>query len=81
MEATTITVEMPIQLYQQLQLLAEDECAKPMEVLSRLVKVAVQRRAQPATRAFQRILERATDLGVDDLAEHHDHYLYGVDTE
>jgi hypothetical protein len=32
---------------------------------------------QPATQAFQAILERATDLGVPDLAEQHDHYLYG----
>ncbi len=32
---------------------------------------------QPATQAFQAILERATDLGVPDLGEHHDHYLYG----
>jgi hypothetical protein len=27
---------------------------------------------------FQRILARATDLGVSDLAEQHDHYLYGT---
>lgn len=27
---------------------------------------------------FRRILERARDLGVGDLAEQHDHYLYGT---
>jgi hypothetical protein len=27
---------------------------------------------------FRRILERACDLGVGDLAEQHDHYLYGT---
>ena len=32
---------------------------------------------QPATQAFRAILERAIDLGVADLAEQHDHYLYG----
>ena len=32
---------------------------------------------QPATQAFRAILERAIDLGVPDLAEEHDHYLYG----
>lgn len=32
---------------------------------------------QPATQAFRAILERATDLGVADLADQHDHYLYG----
>jgi hypothetical protein len=31
----------------------------------------------PSTQAFQAILERAIDLGVPDLAEQHDHYLYG----
>lgn len=28
---------------------------------------------------FERILARATDLGISDLAEQHDHYLYGVE--
>ncbi len=27
---------------------------------------------------FRRILERSRDLGVGDLAEQHDHYLYGT---
>jgi hypothetical protein len=27
---------------------------------------------------FRRILDRARDLGVGDLAEQHDHYLYGT---
>jgi hypothetical protein len=30
-------------------------------------------------RAFARILERAMDLGVTDLAKQHDHYLYGTE--
>jgi len=30
------------------------------------------------TRAFEEILVMATDLGVPDLAEQHDHYLYGT---
>ena len=29
--------------------------------------------------AFSALADMAQDLGVDDLAEHHDHYLYGVD--
>jgi hypothetical protein len=36
-----------------------------------------ERRVESPTRAFRRILERATDLGVTDLAEQHDRYLYG----
>jgi len=29
--------------------------------------------------AFSALADMAQDLGVDDLAEQHDHYLYGVD--
>lgn len=29
--------------------------------------------------AFRRILERAADLGIIDLARQHDHYLYGTE--
>ena len=81
METNTITIEMPVQLYQKLQLLAEDEHANPLEVLYRLIKVAPRRQTRPTTQAFQRILERASDLGIDDLAEHHDHSLYGVEKQ
>jgi len=35
--------------------------------------------AQPTSHVLQQLLTLATDLGVDDLAEHHDHYLYGVE--
>ncbi len=43
------------------------------------------RRNQPAYAiaeekgAFSALADMAQDLGVDDLAEQHDHYLYGVD--
>ena len=33
----------------------------------------------PSNRAFRKILERATNLGVSDLAEQHDYYLYGTE--
>jgi hypothetical protein len=33
----------------------------------------------PSNRAFRRILERATDLGISDLAEQHNHHLYGTE--
>ena len=29
-------------------------------------------------RSLKRISERAQDLGIEDLAEQHDHYLYGT---
>ena len=81
METNTVTIELPAQFYAQLQALAADEQTDPVEVLIHLIAVAIQQRIQPQspTRAFQHIRERATDLGVTDLAEQHDHYLYGVE--
>ena len=69
METETVTIELPAQFYAQL------------ELLTHLIAVAMEQRIQPQspTRAFRRIRERATDLGVKDLADQHDHYLYGVD--
>ena len=78
---STVTLELPDYLYHQLQLLAEDEQTDIIELLRRLLAATNGHKTPPqaTTRAFQRILERATDLGVNDLAEQHDHYLYGTD--
>jgi hypothetical protein len=56
------------------------EQADVVEVLRRLIAQA-REREQPSTSggALDRILARATNLGVEDLAEHHDYYLYGVE--
>ena len=35
----------------------------------------------PAPNALQELLDLATDLGVDDLAEQHDHYLCGTEKQ
>jgi hypothetical protein len=80
MSSETVILKLPASIYADLQSLAENEQTEPSEMVARLVKAArCERQAEPATRAFRRILERATDLGVTDLAEQHDHYLYGVD--
>lgn len=39
---------------------------------------ANESQAQPKNQALARILARAADLGVSDLAEHHDDYLHGM---
>jgi uncharacterized membrane protein len=79
----TVTLEVPTQLYGQLQTRAEAEQTDIVELLRRLLAQTNEHRAepQPTTRAFQRILDRATDLGVTDLAEQHDHYLYGTEKQ
>jgi len=77
----TITLELPTELYSQLQIVAEAEQTDIIELLRRLLAPVngQKTRMQATTRSFQRILDRATDLGVTDLAEQHDHYLYGTE--
>jgi hypothetical protein len=36
---------------------------------------------KPAQNVLKRILAKAKDLGVSDLAEQHDHYLYGTEKQ
>jgi hypothetical protein len=81
MPPDTVTIELPRPLYARLESLAQEEQTDMMALLSRLVVLAAKSSpsAKPQTRAFQRILDRATDLGVNDLAEQHDHYLYGTE--
>jgi hypothetical protein len=80
MPSKTVFLELPASVYADLEYLAENEQTEPSEMVGRLVKAArCERQTEPTIRAFRRILERATDLGVSDLAEQHDHYLYGTD--
>lgn len=80
MVSETVILQLPASLYADLESLAADEQVEPAEVIARLVEAARrQHEAESPSRAFRKILERATDLGVSDLAEQHDHYLYGVD--
>jgi hypothetical protein len=82
MESETVILQLSASLYSDLESLAAGEQLEPTEVIARLVEAARQRhQADAPTRAFRRILERATDLGVTDLAEQHDPYLYDVDEE
>jgi hypothetical protein len=80
MSSKNVVLELPAAVYADLESLAEKEQTEPSEMVARLVKAAGHEpQAEPTTRAFRKILERATDLGVTDLAEQHDHYLYGTD--
>jgi hypothetical protein len=75
-----VTLQLPAGLYAELQALASDEQKDPVELIAYLVamvrehQIDLSAQPKPSTLAFQRILERATDLGVTDLAEQHDHY-------
>jgi hypothetical protein len=83
MTVGTVTVKLPEDLYIRLDSLAKQERTDLVELLNRMATSAVSPRTQvePSTTAFQRILGRATDLGVSDLAEQHDHYLYGTEKQ
>lgn len=80
MESETVILQLPASLYADLESLAIDEQIEPIDLIAHLVEAARQHHEAGApARAFRKILERAADLGVTDLAEQHDHYLYGVD--
>jgi hypothetical protein len=83
MTVGTITVKLPRDLYARLDTLAKQERTDVVELLGRLAasEAASRTQSEPSTLAFQSILARATDLGVSDLAEQHDHYLYGTEKQ
>ena len=83
MTVGTVTVKLPKDLYARLDTLAKQEHTDLVELLGCLAASATVSRTQvePSTTAFQRILGRATDLGISDLAEQHDHYLYGTEKQ
>lgn len=83
MTVGTVTINLPKDLYIRLDTLAKQERTGLVELLDRLATVAMvqQTELEPSTIAFQRILDRATNLGVRDLAEQHDHYLYGTEKQ
>jgi hypothetical protein len=70
-----VTLKVPQDLYARLEALATAERTDVLEFLRRIAEPEPE---PEEVSAFQRILERATDLGVSDLAEQHDHYLYGL---
>ena len=79
MTVGTVTVKLPRDLYARLDSLAKQERTDVVDLLSRLAASRAQ--GEPSTVAFKHILARATDLGISDLAEQHDHYLYGTEKQ
>jgi hypothetical protein len=85
----TITVELPSEVYEGLRLLGAEDRIDPVQVLADLVKRAqmlwvpdtaeTKSAAPTAPDPLKLIADLAQDLGVEDLAEQHDHYLYGTE--
>ena len=76
MTARMVTLKVPQELYARLEALAT---AQRTDVLEFLRRVTEGQQESSAPSAFDQILEMATDMGVSDLAEQHDHYLYGLE--
>jgi len=43
------------------------------------IQISPESKSAIKPKALKRILARARDLGITDLAEQHDHYLYGTE--
>jgi hypothetical protein len=85
----TITVELPSEVYDGLRVLGAKQRIDPVQVLADLVKraqvlwvpdsAAVEDPAPKEPGLLEQIASLAQDLGVEDLSEQHDHYLYGTE--
>lgn len=72
---------------QTLEVIYDGEVFRPQEPVDLAPNQRYRATIEPTTeeqplsgmpRSIARILQRAEDLGVPDLAEQHDHYLYGT---
>ncbi len=79
MSTPPITLELPSDLYTQLQEMADTEEKGLVALIEQLLAEATKQKDLKPKSAFKNILSYATDLGVTDLAENHGHYFYGVD--
>lgn len=87
----TITLELPSAVYDDLRELAEEHQVDLVRELTGLVTRArllqvpdariEEEQAPTGSDLLRRIVSMAQDLGIDDLAEQHDHYLYGTEKQ
>lgn len=79
MDTVAISLQLSSDLYEQLQFLSAKTQKNPADIIAQLITAAYQKQQGPMTPAFESILENRADLGVTDLSEQHDHYLYGLE--
>jgi hypothetical protein len=81
------TIQIPKQLYLRLQQLADEENTELVSLIERLLDLAWKQHAASLVTPtatvppIYQLHEYAVDLGVDDLAQNIDHYLYGHDKQ
>lgn len=76
MTARMVTLKVPRDLYARLEALAKAQKTDVLELLRRVIETDPEPYEEPS--AFEKILEMSMDMGISDLAEQHDHYLYGL---
>jgi hypothetical protein len=89
-----VTFELPAELNYKLQTQADLQKIPLSKLIEKLLhqlfdyELSIEDRkkqypsaddVQCTTLSFQTILDSAMNLGISDLAEQHDHYLYGID--
>ncbi|MCE7983895.1 MAG: hypothetical protein DYG89_22200 [Caldilinea sp. CFX5] len=84
MSAAVETIQLPRQLYIRLWRFAEQEQTEPVALIEHWLERALVQEDDDATTntaagvaPIYRLHEYAEDLGVTDLAQNVDHYLYG----
>lgn len=80
------TIQIPKTLYIRLRQLAEQEKTEPVQLIERWLDHALSddsgiSAAKESTAPIYQLHEYAEDLGVTDLAQNVDHYLYGHDKQ
>ena len=81
------TIQIPKQLYIRLWRFAEQEQTAPVDLIERWLERALTQEGDDADNTIDavapiyRLHEYAEDLGVTDLAQNIDHYLYGHDKQ
>lgn len=70
-------LQIPDELYRRLQSLSSTRQTDPVGLLEALVTQA----EQSETHLLHRIAALATELGVSDLSDQHDHHLYGTEKQ
>lgn len=85
MSIANYTIELSEPTYKKLLTAAHEQRVEVEALIRRLLeRETVEPKPQPepetdySNHPFADLLAIAEDLGVDDLAENHDHYIYGV---
>ena len=82
MGTTHIQVELPKELYDRLEAAAENKKVDPITLIETWLKAMEQSGKaesghEPSSAPIYQVHNHAVDMGVDDLAQNLDHYLYG----